>query len=163
MSERATGWTFVGAQAVLIATLILLPGRRDFSLPDGVRTAADVLFWLGIALAVGAGLSLGRALTATPVPTAAGALRTDGLYRLVRHPIYSGVILIVIAMAVRSQSFVSLAVAAVTLVFFTVKARWEEGRLIDRYPEYPEYAARTPRFVPSVSELLSRRRDASVR
>ena len=149
MSERTTGWAFVAVQVVLIAVLVVLPGRDDFPLSNGVRTVVDVVFWLGVALAVAGGLSLGRALTATPVPTATATLRTDGLYRLVRHPIYSGVIVIVVAMAARSQSFVSVGLAVVTLAFFNVKARWEEGRLIDRFPDYPAYAARTPRFFPS--------------
>jgi protein-S-isoprenylcysteine O-methyltransferase Ste14 len=36
----------------------------------------------------------------------------------------------------------------VTVVFFDRKARWEEAQLRERYPDYAEYASRTPRFVP---------------
>lgn len=135
----------------MLATLVVLPGRDDFALPDLVRNAADAVFWIGVAAAIVAGLSLGRSLTATPVPTNAGTLRTSGLYHLVRHPMYTGVILMVIALAIRSESFVSLTVGAATLAFFNVKARWEERRLADRYPNYQAYAERTPRFIPGAT------------
>ena len=148
MSERTIGWLLVGVQAVLLVTLVLLPGGDDVSVPSWLTTVADVMFAVGALVAVVAGLSLGRALTATPVPTAAGELRTGGFYRHVRHPIYTGVILIVAAIALRSGSFAVIVVAAVTILFFRLKAGWEEQRLADRYPGYGEYAARTPRFVP---------------
>ena len=149
MSPRAIGWAFVGVQVGLLVTLVILPARTDFPLPQHVRTLADIVFWLGVSFAVVAGLTLGRSLTATPVPTTAGTLRTSGVYALARHPIYTGVILIVAAMAVRSRSFISVAVAVATLGFFHLKAVWEEHQLTAVYPGYPAYAARTPRFIPS--------------
>jgi len=148
MSDRVVGWTFVGVQAVLLVTLILLPGGDDFSVPGWLRALANIVFAAGCVIAVVAGVSLGRSLTATPVPSASGELRSDGLYRWSRHPIYAGVILIVVAIAVRSGSFAVVAVAVVTIGFFGVKARWEERRLAARYPAYPAYAARTARFMP---------------
>lgn len=150
MSQRAIGWVFVGIQAALLVTLVLLPGRDDFDTPSWLRTIANVTFWAGVALVIAAGLTLGRALTATPVPNGAGELRTTGLYRFARHPIYSGVILIVIAMAWRSGSWVSLAVAAFTLGFFVIKSNWEEARLRERFDGYDDYATRTGRFFPGV-------------
>jgi protein-S-isoprenylcysteine O-methyltransferase Ste14 len=150
MSQRTIGWVFVGIQAALLATLVLLLGRDDFDTPSWLHTAANVMFWVGVSLAILAGLTLGRALTATPVPNGAGELRTSGLYRFARHPIYSGVILIVIAMACRSGSFISLTVAAFTLGFFVVKSNWEEARLREQFESYDAYATRTGRFFPGV-------------
>jgi len=83
------------------------------------------------------------------VPRDGGQLRTDGPYAHVRHPIYTGVLLIVVGITVRSGSGLVLALAAVTVAFFHGKARFEEGLLAERYPEYPCYAARTPRFLPA--------------
>ncbi len=109
---------------------------------------ADVLFWLGISLILVAAAFLGRSLTATPVPRDRAELRTSGPYRWARHPIYSGVILVVIALSARSGSIVTVAVGVVTLVFFVVKSRWEERRLAARFAGYADYAARTGRFFP---------------
>lgn len=148
MSERTTGWLFVAVQALLLAALILLPSGDDFSLPGWLRTTTDVLFWIGIALVAAASLTLGRSLTATPVPTERGELRTNGPYRWARHPIYGGVILAVIALSARSGSVITVAVGVATLAFFVVKSSWEERRLAERFPGYADYAARTGRFFP---------------
>jgi len=148
VSERTIGWAFVAGQAVLLATLVLLPGGGDFETPGWVHVAADVVFWAGVAIAVAAAVSLGRALTATPVPNGSGELRTGGLYRFARHPIYTGVILIVAAIALRSGSWWKVAVAATTIAFFVAKTRWEERRLDERFPAYDAYAATTGRFFP---------------
>lgn len=148
MSERTIGWAFVAVQALLLAALILLPGRNDFETPGWVRATADVVFWLGITLIVLAAAFLGRSLTATPVPLDRSELRTNGPYRWARHPIYSGVILVVIALSVRSGSVFAVAIGVATLAFFVVKSTWEERRLAERFPEYSDYAARTGRFFP---------------
>lgn len=148
MSERTIGWAFVAVQAVLLAALVLLPGRSDFEPPSWVRAMADIFFWLGIALIVLAAGFLGRSLTATPVPLGRAELRTNGPYRWARHPIYSGAILVVIALSVRSGSAITVAIGAATLAFFVVKSMWEERRLIERFPGYSDYAARTGRFFP---------------
>ena len=148
MSERTIGWSFVAVQAILLAALILLPGRSDFDLPDWLRVVADIAFWAGVVLGVIAAMSLGRALTATPVPNASGELRTSGPYRFARHPIYSGVILLVVAIAARSGSGWKVALAAITIAFFVVKTQWEERRLVERFDDYTDYAATTGRFFP---------------
>jgi protein-S-isoprenylcysteine O-methyltransferase Ste14 len=151
MSERSIGWAFVGAQAILIGALAFMPSAGHFNVPGWLRTSADVMFWVGVTLAIVAGIALGRSLTATPVPNAAATLRTTGPYRFVRHPIYTGVVLIVVAMAARSGNAFGLALGVATIAFFHWKASWEEQRLIERFEDYAEYAARTPRFLPTLT------------
>jgi len=148
VDRRTVGWAFVAGQVVLLVALVLLPGRDDWPTPSWVWTVGQVLVVAGFVLMIVASLRLGRGLTATPVPNARGRLITGGLYRYVRHPIYTGVLLVVVGLTLRSGSFVTLAVAAVTVVFFDRKARWEEGQLREHYPEYAAYASRTRRFVP---------------
>jgi protein-S-isoprenylcysteine O-methyltransferase Ste14 len=148
VDRRTIGWVFVAGQVVLLVLLVVLPGRDDWPTPSWLRTVAQVVFVAGAVLLIVAALGLGRALTPTPVPAERGVLQTAGLYRFVRHPIYSGVLLIVLGITLRSGSWFTLAVAVVTFVFFDRKARWEEARLAEHYPEYADYAARTPRFVP---------------
>jgi protein-S-isoprenylcysteine O-methyltransferase Ste14 len=155
MSRSAVGWAWVAGQVVLLVALVLLPGRDDWPTPTWLRLIAQVVFVAGIVVLVVASLRLGRALTPTPVPTASGELQTSGLYRYVRHPIYSGVLLVVIGMTLRSGSVVTLAVAVIAVVFFDRKARWEEARLVERYPDYAPYADRTPRFVPRLRRRMT--------
>ena len=148
MSRTATGWMFVAIQGILLGALILLPGRDDWATPSWLRIIGFILILSGLAIGVVAALRLGQSLTPTPVPTSNGQLTTSGVYRYVRHPIYAGVLAIVVGLTIRSGSWISLAVAVVTLAFFTAKAKWEEARLAERYDDYSDYAERTPRFVP---------------
>ena len=143
-----TGWVFVGAQVVLLALIVLLPGRGDWPVPTWLQVLGFGLVVAGLVVLGASARSLGSALTATPEPRAGARLQTSGLYARVRHPIYSGVLLVVVGLVARSGSWVVLAVGTVTCGFFTVKAAWEERRLAVRYAEYRDYAARTGRFVP---------------
>ncbi|MEL6982284.1 MAG: isoprenylcysteine carboxylmethyltransferase family protein [Actinomycetota bacterium] len=148
MNRSRTGWLFVAAQAVLLITLVALPGGDAWPTPAWLHVLGMMAVIGGVGLVVVAALRLGPALTPTPIPTTAGELTTGGLYQYVRHPIYSGVLASVLGVTIRSGSWLVLAVGAATVVFFHIKARWEEQRLTEHYPDYPAYAAVTPRFLP---------------
>lgn len=148
MSRSTVGWLWVAGQAVLLGLLILLPGGDGWGRPRWLLAVAGVLFFGGLALVAVAALRLGAGLTPTPVPTQAGQLTTSGLYRFVRHPIYTGVLLTAAGMVMRSGSWLQLGVGVALLVFFDRKAAWEEQQLRDRYPGYADYAAKTPKFFP---------------
>lgn len=148
MNRATIGWLWVAGQAILLVALVLLPGRDDWPTPTVVEAIALVLTVLGFAVMVAAALRLGRGLTPTPVPSDNGALQTTGLYQFARHPIYTGVLLVVAGIVLRSGSFVQLIVGVMLAVFFNAKAAWEEAALADRYHDYAEYAEATPRFLP---------------
>ena len=158
MSARTVGWVLVGVQAGLLATLILLPERHDWPTPPAIEAMGVALVVAGVVGGFVAARRLGSALTPTPEPRSGDRLRTDGLYAHVRHPIYTAVLVVVVGMVVRSGSLATAAVGLVTVVFFQLKARWEEARLRARYADYDAYAARTPRFVPR-PPLAGRRND----
>lgn len=147
MNRSMIGWLWVGGQALLLGALILIPGRNDWTLPAWLAAVAGVIFFGGLALVAVAALGLGSALTPTPVPTRSGSLTTTGLYRYVRHPIYTGVLAVVAGMTMRSGSWIHLGIALATLIFFDRKSAWEEAQLRDRYPGYAAYAATTPKFM----------------
>ena len=148
VDRRVVGWLFVAGQVVLLVALVLLPGRDDWPTPSWVWMVGQAAVVAGLVVIVVASLRLGTGLTPTPVPNARGRMVTGGLYRFVRHPIYTGVLMIVVGLTIRSGSYITLAVAVATIVFFDRKAAWEEARLRERYDGYAGYAERTPRFVP---------------
>lgn len=76
-----------------------------------------------------------------------GDLVTRGIYHRVRHPIYSGLMLIVCGLAGVTADALSIAVAAAAFVGLPVQARLEEEFLAGRYGEvYAEYRQKTRRF-----------------
>ena len=109
-----------------------------------------VLLGAGLVLAGGAIRSLGPALTPLPKPRTDAALVQSGAYALVRHPIYGGGIVVVVAWGLLTASVATLVVAAAILVFLDVKSRREEAWLTERFPDYPAYRARTRRLLPWV-------------
>jgi protein-S-isoprenylcysteine O-methyltransferase Ste14 len=146
---RTARW-FVTAQFALIGLVAVLPGADHWPTPPWLRGACLAGVVLGVAIMLLGGTALGRGLTAVPIPNRHAVLRTGGLYRIVRHPIYTGLLLTVGSFMVAAASWWR-AVAFVTLiVLITFKARWEEARLARRFAAYPAYAARTPRFIPGL-------------
>lgn len=143
-----TARLLVIAQFVLLVLLVLLRGRDDWPVPHALMVASVTAVVLGLVIMVIGGTALGRGLTATPLPNEHAQLRTGGLYRFVRHPIYGGLLLAAAAITVGSGSVFRLVVFVALVVLLSLKARWEETRLSARFGGYAAYAARTPRFVP---------------
>ena len=122
MTRAAIGWIWVGVQAVLIVALVAVPGTRGWPTPTWLEVVAIGLILGGVALAAAAGIRLGPALTPTPVPNRQGQLATEGLYRHMRHPIYTGVLADVVDLVLRSGSWLHTVIGLVTIAFFDRKA-----------------------------------------
>jgi protein-S-isoprenylcysteine O-methyltransferase Ste14 len=77
-----------------------------------------------------------------------GALVTSGLFARIRHPLYGGILLATLGMALVTPDVVSFAAMAAAWTAVPIQARLEEEFLASLYPEYAQYRARTGRFVP---------------
>lgn len=150
-SDRRSAWLLVLGQFLLLALIVLLPHGTAWTFPTEVTRAAQVAAAVGIVLMVVAGSALRRGLTAAPLPNSHAELRTGGLYRFVRHPIYSGLLLFAVAITLTSGSPWTTAACAALVMLINVKARWEERHLAARFTGYAAYAARTPRFIPGLT------------
>jgi protein-S-isoprenylcysteine O-methyltransferase Ste14 len=149
-SDRRRARLLVIGQFALLTELAALPRRADWPVPVGLRRVGNAAVAAGLALSLGGASALGPGLTALPLPSERAALRTGGVYRWVRHPIYSGILLAAVARAVTSGNRWSIPVAVTLAVLLREKARFEEHHLAVRFAGYPDYAARTPRFVPGL-------------
>lgn len=148
-APHRTARLLVTAQFTLLAVVALLPRRADWPTPPGVRALGHAGAVAGATVAVVAGTSLGDGLSALPLPNQRTVLRTDGLYRYVRHPVYSGLLLAATARILTRGNREGAAVLVALTALLHVKARFEEQHLLVRFPEYGRYAATTPRFVPA--------------
>jgi protein-S-isoprenylcysteine O-methyltransferase Ste14 len=148
------GEGYVAAQIVLLAILAFapptLPALPDFPLPRAAMYAGAALLLAGGALLLAGGRALGPALTPLPSPRPDAPLVRSGPYRLVRHPIYAGVVLAAYGWALLVNGWLTLVYATVLFVFLDVKARREERWLVERFPGYREYMRRVRRLVPFV-------------
>lgn len=103
----------------------------------------------GILALAGLG-SLGRNLAAVPHPKEDAALVEYGAYKIVRHPIYSGIILGAFGWALFMNSFPTLLLAAVLFLFFDIKSRREEKWLSRKFETYPAYQQRVRKLLPYI-------------
>jgi protein-S-isoprenylcysteine O-methyltransferase Ste14 len=78
-------------------------------------------------------------------------LITRGPYRYVRHPIYSGLLLMVLGVIIVFDRAVGVFVFAACFLSLWVKAHQEEKLLTEHFPQaYPEYKARVKALIPFV-------------
>ena len=93
---------------------------------------------------------LGRNRTIFPRPQAGSRLVRHGVYRWIRHPLYTSVMTLSFGWAVARGSGFTLACAAALTVLLRCKAAREERWLREQFPEYAEYARRVARFIPGL-------------
>jgi protein-S-isoprenylcysteine O-methyltransferase Ste14 len=118
------------------------------SVPMAVTGA--VLVTLGAALAFSARAALGRNWGTPGSRKTDTELVTSGPYSLVRHPIYSGLLLMMVGTAIGMMPMWWI-VAPLAATYMITNARAEEGYMTERFPDdYPAYRARTKMLIPFV-------------
>ena len=142
-------------RAVLVVLVIVLirvgAFRGHSSNADPWRTGLGlVLFAVGLGFAIWARAQLGRNWGMPMTQNVERALVTSGPYRLVRHPLYSGLLAAGLGTAV-ALGWVWLAPVALAGVYFLYSATVEERYLTEQFPDsYPVYKRSTKMLVPFI-------------
>ena len=151
LGPRGEGW--VALQGVLIVAALVagVKGARWSRATTRPRLAAALpLAALGAGLFAAGARGLGGQITPFPRPHAAGALRREGAYALVRHPIYGGVLLLAWAWALLTSP-AALVPALLGIPFLEAKRHREEAWLAEQHSDYEDYQRQVPRrFIPFV-------------
>ena len=135
--SRETGW---------LGALLLL-----FVLFGIVRRIGNLLTMAGLAVTLWARAVLGRNWSGTVVFKEDHELIQRGPYAYVRHPIYSGFLLMGLGTAVTYGRLAGFVLLAAGMMVFAVKSRAEERLMTSHFPEaYPEYRRRVKALIPGV-------------
>ena len=152
-----------GSRAVIAGTIglgiflcLLLPR----AVPATTITSASVfVFWLGIAL-IYTGLAfrlyaikvLGRYFTPSVAVVADQQVVEDGPYQLIRHPAYTGLLIMFLGFGLSSNNWLSLlALMGCALIGLSYRIHVEERVLQEHLGQrYQEYMRRTKRLIPFV-------------
>jgi protein-S-isoprenylcysteine O-methyltransferase Ste14 len=146
--SRGQGW--VWGQFVLAGVVVVVSGLGPRWPWSWLAWVGVVLVLLGIAAGVWSLRSLGNALTPYPKPRSAGALVEHGPYRLVRHPIYSSMLLALLGVCLLGSGWALVPLLALVL-WWLGKAHVEEEFLREHYPGYAEYCDRVrARLIPGL-------------
>ena len=151
-----TGW--VVAQAILLVLQIvepvvattrgLGPGRWGTSWSGVELPLGTALMLAGGALALRAVRALGHSLSPLPKPKDDSVLVVRGPYRVLRHPIYTALLLACLGWAMIWKDPVLIVLFTLLAVVFLFKSRLEEKWLTRRYPDYALYKKKTGGLVP---------------
>lgn len=107
-----------------------------------------LLVMVSVALMIYARLTLGRSIGYVPADR---GIITSGPYRFVRHPIYSGLFVTLLAFCLRAYSPLNLLLSAVLVGLFMIKSVIEESFLRGN-PEYAAYMEHVRwRWLPGVA------------
>jgi protein-S-isoprenylcysteine O-methyltransferase Ste14 len=137
---------------VFVIVLVRLGTFRGHGVnTDAWRTGVGLfLFGLGLGFAIWARIHVGRNWGRPMTQKEDPELVTSGPYRLVRHPIYSGVLVALVGTAV-ALNWAWLTAVVLAGAYFVYSARVEERYLTEQFPDdYPAYKRSTKMLVPFV-------------
>jgi protein-S-isoprenylcysteine O-methyltransferase Ste14 len=146
--------------AVVCAGLAIV-GRRYF---DDLTVGTLWVRVLGLAVLVAstvftlwARFSLGTMWSLAPKVKGDRQLRTHGPYAVTRHPIYTGLLGMLLGATLLSGIGQWIVLFPVSLIVFEVKIRMEEHLMLATFPdEYSRYRRRVPQLVPGLYALRQR-------
>lgn len=138
---------FFGAIGLQLLLDFFIP--IEDALPTIVRFVGPVLILAGVALTVIADRQFKRARTEVHPFRTPSTLVTGGAFRFSRNPMYLGLIVALIGVALVLASVVALVVPLVFAVFLAVRfVAHEERALAERFGDaYAEYAKRVRRWM----------------
>ena len=152
--KGAHGEWYVVAQIALMVLVFFGPqtwsGLPAWTSPfDQLGSIAGVVLLLGGGILLSAGIvRLGANLTAVPYPKEQATLVETGPYAVVRHPMYSGGIILAFGWGLLVHGWLTVGYAIILLVFFDVKSRREEQWLSEKFSEYAMYQKRVRKLIP---------------
>jgi protein-S-isoprenylcysteine O-methyltransferase Ste14 len=111
-----------------------------------------MVMWSGLAIRVWAVVTLGHAFRTTVEVDEHQPVKADGPYRWVRHPSYSGLVLILVGFGLGIGNWLSLAICAVLpIIALRRRIQIEEDEMMRVLgPDYENYRESRKRLVPGI-------------
>ncbi len=156
--RAGTGQVALQAAAFLVCSVVLYFGR---DLAGRLAVDAAWLQFLGLAVliastafALWARSSLGTSWSVGAEVGGDQRLRTSGPYAVTRHPIYTGLLGMLLGSALLGGLGQAILIVVVGLIVFEAKIHVEEQLLLAHFPlEYPAYRRRVPQLLPGLGLL----------
>lgn len=139
---------YVALQLVLLFAYLLEIPELELEFPSSADFLHLAFSAFGIFIIILSMLQLNKNLSPFPTPRKNSELVTTGLFKYVRHPIYSGILIAAFFLAFYFNSGYKMLIFALLLILFYYKSEFEEKELMRKFPEYESYRANTGRFFP---------------
>jgi protein-S-isoprenylcysteine O-methyltransferase Ste14 len=154
--ERSLGWArlLTLVAVIWVFEVVYRTGGLEqtlWSQTAAIGVLADLFTVAGLAVALWARAVLGRNWSGGIAFKEDHELIQHGPYAYVRHPIYSGFLLMGLGTAVESGRLVSFVLLVAAAVVLAVKAHLEERLMTSHFPKaYPDYRRRVKALIPGV-------------
>ena len=137
--------TLLILQFSLLGSIIFNTGKTIL-LPDNLLLLSPAVLLAGWAI-----LSMRKSrFRISPVPADDASLVISGPYKLIRHPMYSSILLFVTGLLIIRFSISQLIAVIVLALVLLVKMKWEELMLSEKFPEYKSYMQHTKNIIPFI-------------
>ncbi|MEZ0259143.1 MAG: isoprenylcysteine carboxylmethyltransferase family protein [Chthoniobacter sp.] len=153
--DRGNRWVVsaLGILGLLAGYFPAYADRKDFWTMGG-----DTLRWIGVVLFIVGGVLrlwpvfvLGRRFSGLVAIQRGHELVTTGIYSVIRHPSYLGLLINSVGWALAFRSVVGLILTALMLIPLVARIRSEEALLLSQFgSEYEALRARTARLIPGI-------------
>ncbi|MBS1686851.1 MAG: isoprenylcysteine carboxylmethyltransferase family protein [Bacteroidetes bacterium] len=141
---------FVSLQFLLLFIFLFRISAIDFAVPHLIRYTGLAVSAAGFFIIILSILKLHKSLSAFPTPRHTAELIDIGVYRYVRHPIYTGILAMTLGWSLYSGCTLRLLVFGALLILFYFKARYEESLLLQKFAGYAAYQKRSGMFLPGL-------------
>ena len=126
-------WMYVILQFILVGVYLIEIDLITISMPEWFKLGVLTFSVLGIIIIVLSFYQLGSNLSPFPSPVKNADLITTGIFKYLRHPIYTGILLILFSVAIYNTSEYKLIISILLLILFQFKSKYEESRLIANF------------------------------
>lgn len=137
------------SQLILFVLYFWQPGFVKNSVGDVAKVIGAIPMLFGAIMIIWALLLLQNGFSVFASPRREGELVTRGIFSYVRHPIYSGIILLAVGYSIFDVDMMKVLITLILVIFFHFKAGYEERQLMAKYPDYADYKLRTGKFLPT--------------
>ncbi|MEL6812206.1 MAG: isoprenylcysteine carboxylmethyltransferase family protein [Bacteroidota bacterium] len=127
----------------------------DIGFPVWVDYVSILFLIIGVFIILLGILNLNENLSPFPSPKRNANLISSGIYKYIRHPIYTGILIAMTSYAVFVACPFKLTITLVLAIVFYFKSNLEEELLIERFEQYKDYIKSTGRFFPRISHKQS--------
>lgn len=148
MRPKSKDIIYVGIQFLLFGAYVLNIRFFEFELPKIVCDIFLFLSFVGMAMVLLAIMQLNTKLSPFPTPIKGARLIKNGLYKFMRHPIYTGIFIVLFSYGMSVTSSYKIIISTLLLVVFYFKSVYEEKRLLEVFSAYESYQKTTGRFFP---------------
>lgn len=150
MKRSSKDILFVGVQFILLTAYLFRLPEIDFRVPEWAQWTGIILSIAGIIISLASVGALNKNLSTFPTPKQNAELIQTGIYKYVRHPIYTGILLFTGGFSIYSENSLRLGISFLLLILFWFKAIYEEKLLQEKFHNYAIYKKMAGRLLPKI-------------